>query len=201
MVFASGFPETDRVDDPRDDYPFVIRRAGDPGFIRHAQELIRQNAGKFRPNVEDAERRKYWKLAGDYDPRLKAMKLALVEKFAIRDWILDPTFLDIIGHISEGGFVHPHVDDQCGTRMHMRINLLVQAPQAGCIPLLDGIPIRIAQGDAWLNLASHCRHATTPVIGATPRSIVSYGLQVEHVEAFGLYARYLTWKAAHAGAG
>ncbi len=185
------------MDDLCDDYPFILRQAGDGDFVAHAQDLIARNAGDFRRNVQDLEHRQYWTLRDAYDPRLKAKKLELAGRFGLKDWILDPLFLDLVGRISEGGAVHPHVDAQHGSRMHVRINLLVQAAEAGCVPLLDDIPIQIAQGDAWLNLASHCCHATTPVIGKTARSIISYGLQLDHVEGFGLYSRYLVWKKAH----
>jgi len=185
------------MDTPCDAYPFIIRQAGDAGFVAHAQELIRRNAGAFRRNVQDLDHRQYWTLTGDYDPQLMAKKHELAERFGLKDWVLDPLFGDLIGRISEGGAVHSHIDAQSGTRMHVRINLLVRAAEAGCVPLLDDIPIAIAQGDAWLNLASHCCHATTPVIGGTARSVISYGLQLDHVEGFGLYSRYLVWKKAH----
>lgn len=186
------------MDDPRNDYPFTIRAAADADFLAHTRRLIAENADRFVPNGKDAERRKFWTLRGDYDPVLRAKKLELIARFAIADWILDPKYEDLIGHIAEGGSVHAHTDAQVGLRMHIRINLLVTEIDGGCVPLLDGIPIAVEPGEAWLNFASHCRHATTPVIGKRPRSIISYGLQVQHAEAFALYSRYLAWRKIHA---
>jgi hypothetical protein len=37
----------------------------------------------------------------------------------------------------------------------------------------------------------------TPVEGPSPRSIISYGLQVERAQAFGLLAQYLGWNMQH----
>ncbi|MCF8477803.1 MAG: hypothetical protein K9G60_12310 [Pseudolabrys sp.] len=179
-------------------YPFIIRQAGDRQFVEAVQQLIDDNIEKFMPNGTDPQRRKWWKLADDIDPVLNAKKLELIERFGIADWIPDPNFCDLIGWISEGGAVHVHADPACERRMHIRINLLVGAPESGCVPLLDGIPIDIGLGDAWLCFASHCRHATTPVAGKKHRSIVSYGLQVEQTAAFGLFSRYIAWKMANA---
>jgi hypothetical protein len=93
--------------------------------------------------------------------------------------------------------VHPHTDRELDQRLHVRINLLLKNPHGGCLPVLDGIPIAVGLGDAWVCLASRCRHATTPVEGPSPRSIISYGLQVERAQAFGLLAQYLGWNMQH----
>jgi hypothetical protein len=179
------------------DYPFVIRQAADMFFIEHVEELTRRNLHSFTPNNVDPERRKYLTIKGDIDSTLKEKKLELIDKFKIVDWVPDSKFYDLIGYISEGGSVHPHRDGSDDGRMHIRINLLVSKPESGCVPMLDGIPIDIDLGDAWLCFASHCEHSTTPVRGSKNRSIVSYGLQVDAQAAFGLFSKYMGWKMAH----
>jgi hypothetical protein len=182
------------MDNLAGDYPFVIRQAADPPFIDHVLGLIAGNLHHFTPNRVHPQRRKFWSIKDDIDPRLSAKKLELIGQFGIKDWAIDPNLHDLIGYITEGGTVHPHTDRNAGDRVHVRINLLVSKPEAGCIPLLGGIPIDVDVGDAWICFASRCRHATTPVQGPTFRSIVSYGLQVERAEAAGLLAKYLAWK-------
>jgi len=180
------------------DYPFLIRGAGDTTFLRHVADFIERNEDRFTPNKAAPTRRKWLRMtAGDIDPAIATKKLELVDRFGITNWITDPIFDDLIGWIGEGGFVHAHTDGAQAGRMHIRMNLLVSRPEGGCVPVLDGIPIDVALGDAWLCFASACRHSTTPVTGKQRRSIISYGLQVENGASFPLYARYLTWKAAH----
>ena len=183
------------------DYPFTIAGAGDATFLSHVSDYVERNEDRFTPNEADPERRKWLRMtAGDIDPVIAAKKLELADRFAITDWIPDPKFDDLIGWITDGGSVHPHTDSANEGRMHIRINVLVTQPEGGCVPVLDGIPIEVGLGDAWLCFASHCRHSTTPVVGKRRRSIISYGLQVRDEAGFPLLAKYLIWKAANAGA-
>lgn len=180
-----------------DDYPLLIRQAADADFIAHVQGLIDGNSDKFKPNRNDPERRKFWRFADEIDAAISAKKLELIDRFRIRGWVADPKLHDLIGYISEGAEVHPHTDHDVDNRLHVRINLLVRKPQGGCVPILDNIPIAVGEGDAWVCLASRCRHATTPVEGPTPRSIISYGLQVDRAEAIDLVAQYMVWRRRH----
>lgn len=182
------------------DYPFVIRQAADADFVAYAQNLIQTNIEKFKPNRADPQRRKYWLMKDEIDRRLKIKKVELIEKFGIADWVVDPAYYDLIGYIAEGGAVRAHKDADVEGRAHIRINVLVHAPERGCVPLLDDIPIDIGLGDAWLCFAGLCRHATTPVEGRRFRSIISYGMQVDRSEALPLFARYMAWRVRHAEA-
>jgi hypothetical protein len=177
-------------------YPFLVRQAGGQDFIAHVKGLVKANAHRFQPNDVDPSRRKFWEIREGLDLVLKAKKLDLVEHFGVSQWSEEPNYHDLIGCIGEGGYVHAHQDPVIEKAMHVRINLLVTAPDSGCIPLLDGIPVEVGPGDAWLCFASHCEHATTPVVGKRNRIAVSYGLQVEQRAGFALFSRYLRWKAA-----
>jgi hypothetical protein len=180
------------------DYPLLLRRSADPAFIDHVARLADENFVRFTLNQVDPERRRYWQMEVLPDQTLADKKRELIDRFGLTNWIEDPYFRDLIGCIFEGGSVHPHIDMVCGDRMHVRINLLVQAPEAGCVPLLDGIAIDPRPGDAWVCFASHCEHATTAVIGRKPRVLLSYGFQVDRVAAFGIFAKYLAWRMGHA---
>jgi hypothetical protein len=59
--------------------------------------------------------------------------------------------------------------------------------------LIDDIPITIAVGDAWLNLASRCVHATTPVVGPGYRSVISFGYQISPERGDQLYEVFRSW--------
>jgi hypothetical protein len=179
-------------------YPFLVRGAADAGFLAHVASLIEAHPGRFTSNRHDPARRQFWELVDDSDPVLKAKKLALIEEFGITGWRADPNLHDLISRIAPGGQVHPHRDVAQAGRMHVRINVLVGAPEAGCVPVLDGNSLDVAAGDAWVCFASHCEHATTPVIGSRERILLSYGLQVEQLAGFPLFARYRAWMNAAA---
>jgi hypothetical protein len=87
--------------------------------------------------------------------------------------------------------VHPHTDRELDQRLHVRINLLLKNPHGGCLPVLDGIPIAVGLGDAWVCLASRCRHATTPVEGPSPRSSSATACRSNARK------RYLGWNMQH----
>src|SRR6185369_10423596 len=140
-------------------YPFLAHGAADPGFLAHVAGLIEAHPEQFRPNLQDLARRRFWELIDDPDPALAAKKRALIEQFGITGWSPDPNLHDLICRIAPGGQVHPHRDKAQAGRMHVRINVLVGAPEEGCLPLLDGNALNVAAGDAWVCFASHCEHA------------------------------------------
>lgn len=182
---------------PVGDYPFLLRGVADRAFLDHVAALVAANADRFTPNDVDPERRRYWTMTDGGDDVLRAKKAELIARFGIGNWIADPRLHDLIGSISEGGAVHPHTDLESEGRLHLRMNVLVNKPEGGCVPLLDGIPIAVDLGDAWLCFASRCLHATTAVEGQRPRGIISYGLQVAIADSFAMLGRYFVWQRAH----
>ena len=60
-------------------------------------------------------------------------------------------------------------------------------------PGLEGVPIAVEEGDAWLNLASLCKHSTTPVEGPGFRSAISFGFQIDLERGEQLYALHKSW--------
>jgi hypothetical protein len=175
-------------------YPFVFRKAVDSKFIEHVTKLTMENADQFKDNQSGANR-KFMKM--DYvtpegDKYLYDVKQALAKHYDLGDYVVPPNLKDFIGYITEGGSIHPHKDPDLPGRRHVRINVLVKQSQ-GCIPLLEDIPIEVAEGDAWLNLASQCLHATTPVEGPSYRSAISFGYQIDKKRGDELYVIHKRW--------
>ena len=177
-------------------YPFVISNAVSAEFLAHVTSLTLANEAHFMDNRVGANR-KFLKL--DYvtpegDKFLFETKQALAKSYNLGDYVVPPNLKDFIGYITEGGSIHPHKDPDLPGKRHVRINVLVKQP-AGCIPLLEGIPIAVAEGDAWLNLASQCLHATTPVEGPGYRSAISFGYQIDKKRGDELYEIHKKWLA------
>jgi hypothetical protein len=141
----------------------------------------------------------------DGDEVLYETKHRLAVHYELGDYVVPPTLKDFLGYITEGGAIHPHTDPDLPGRRHVRINVLIKQPK-GCIPMIEGAPIAVAEGDAWLNLASQCLHATTPVEGPGYRSALSFGYQIGIRRGEELYKVHRGWmanfrKAAKAQAG
>jgi hypothetical protein len=175
-------------------YPFVLKNAVDSKFIEHVTKLTIENADQFKDN-QSGPNRKFLKM--DYvtpegDKYLYEVKSALAKHYDLGDYVVPPNLKDFLGYITEGGAIHPHKDADLPGKRHVRINVLVKQ-SGGCIPLLEHIPIEVAEGDAWLNLASQCLHATTPVEGPGYRSAISFGYQIDKKRGDELYEIHKQW--------
>jgi hypothetical protein len=161
-------------------YPLVLQNAVSPDFVAYVNRLIQQNIDEFQSNNAGANRQ-YLKMdyvAPDGDRILFEAKQRLAAHYELGEYVVPPKLKDFLGYITEGGAIHPHTDPDLRNRRHVRINVLVSQTK-GCIPLLDDIPIAVKVGDAWLNLASKCVHATTRVEGPGYRSALSFGYQID----------------------
>lgn len=178
------------------EYPFVLRNAVDPEFMEYVTKLTLANEEQFKKNSAGAQRKF---MTMDYvtpegDKVLFEMKQKLAKHYDLGDYKVPPNLKDFIGYITEGGSIYPHTDPDLPGQRHVRINVLIKQP-SGCIPLLEGMPISVAEGDAWLNLASQCVHATTPVEGPGYRSALSFGYQIARDRGDELYAVHKDWMA------
>lgn len=177
-------------------YPYVIKNAVGPDFIEHVNKIVLANEDYFRNNkTGDGSGRKFMVIdfvTPEGDRYLFDVKQELASRYDLGAYIVPPGLKDFINLITEGGFVHEHTDPDMPGRRHVRINVLVKQT-AGCLPLLDGVPIAVSEGDAWLNLASRCKHATTPVEGPGYRSVISFGFQVEEKRGDDLYQMHKWW--------
>jgi hypothetical protein len=175
-------------------YPLVYKNAVPAEFLTYVTDLIMRNIDHFGENKASSSR-KFMKM--DYvtpngDRVLYDMKEALAAHFNVGAYVVPPNLKDFIGYITEGGAIHPHTDPDLPGKRHVRINVLIKQP-GGCIPLLEGVPIEVAEGDAWLNLASQCIHATTPVEGPGFRSALSFGYQIDPKRGDEFYAIHKRW--------
>lgn len=177
-------------------YPFVFKNAVSADFLAYVEQLIANQIASFGDNQAGGHR-KYLKM--DYvtpegDEVLYQTKQRLAAQYELGEYVVPPTLKDFLGYITEGGAIHPHTDPDLPGRRHVRINVLIKQP-GGCIPLLEGVPIAVAEGDAWLNLASQCMHATTPVEGPGYRSALSFGYQIGVQRGDELYRIHRAWRA------
>ena len=175
-------------------YCFTRKNAVDSGFLRYVADLTARNEHMFQVN-ERGSARKFLKIENanaDGDEILFGAKQDLAEYFGLGNYVVPPALKDFIGHITEGGFIHPHTDPDLPGRTHVRVNVLITQP-AGCIPLIEGVPIAVEVGDAWLNLASRCTHATTPVEGPGYRSAISFGYQISPRRGDELHDIHKAW--------
>lgn len=179
-------------------YPFLIKNAVPAAFRDHVTRVTLQNESRFRRNkTGNNTGRKF--LVIDFvtpegDRYLFDVKQALAARYDLGEYMVPPGLMDFINVITDGGFVHEHTDPDEPGRCHVRINVIVRQA-AGCLPLLDGVPIAVEEGDAWLNLASRCKHATTPVVGAGYRSAISFGFQIGEERGRELYRIHERWLA------
>lgn len=181
-------------------YPFVIKNAVTPEFREHVTQLTLANEGQFRNNkTGNGTGRKFMVIdivAPDRDKYLYDIKQELAARYELGEYVVPPALKDFINVITEGGFVHEHTDADLPGRRHVRINVLVKQTR-GCIPLLDGAQIAVEEGDAWLNLASQCKHATTPAEGPGYRSVISFGFQIGEDRGKELHDIHMRWLAQY----
>ena len=179
-------------------YPFLIKNAVGSGVLDHVTQVTLLNWDRFKSNkTGDGSGRQFVVIdfvTPEGDRLLFDVKQDLAARYNLGGYVVPPGLMDFINVITEGGFVHEHTDPDLPGRCHVRINVVVKQT-AGCLPLLDGIPIAVERGDAWLNLASRCKHATTPVEGPGYRSAISFGFQIDENRGQELYRTHQQWLA------
>jgi len=132
----------------------------------------------FRPN---GPCRRYGVLQRDDlapPPEAWEIKRRIVEAQALQCADQEPIFKDFCGFITEGGSIHPHTDQDHDGKQHVRFNVMVSKPEAGGLPVQDGVEMAVEVGDVWRCDASRVRHWCTPVQGTKPRIVLSYGFLV-----------------------
>jgi hypothetical protein len=179
-------------------YPFLIKNAVTAEFLDHVTEVTLRNEDRFKTNKTGNDTGRKFLVIDFVTPEgdrfLFDVKQELAARYDLGGYVVPPGLMDFINVITEGGYVHAHTDQDLPGRCHVRINVIV-TQTAGCLPLLDGIPIAVERGDAWLNLASRCKHATTPVEGPGYRSAISFGFQIDENRGRELYRIHQQWLA------
>ncbi|KVN49658.1 hypothetical protein WL35_01670 [Burkholderia ubonensis] len=103
------------------------------------------------------------------------IKCDVVAHFGLHDLPQEPLYRDLCGVITEGGAVHPHRDSNQGMLVHTRFNVMVSRPDGGGVPMIDGMLVDVPEGGIFRVDAGLRTHSCTPVIGARPRIILSFG--------------------------
>ncbi len=182
-------------------YPFLIKNAVPSDVLDHVTAVTLLNWDRFKGNKTGGGGGRNFLVVDfvtpDRDRLLYDVKQELAARYELGEYMVPPGLKDFINVITEGGRVHPHTDPDEPGRRHVRINVIVKQT-AGCIPLLDGVPIAVERGDAWLNLASICKHATTPAQGPGYRSAISFGFQIGEKRGRELEAIHREWLAKFA---
>jgi hypothetical protein len=111
-------------------------------------------------------------------PDLLEIRAALVGRFGLGPYRTDPAFGDMVSFHEPGAFVHEHTDPVVEGERHVRLNVLLQHPEAGGTPILDGEPLAIAPGQGWIFRPYKVKHSSTAVEGSTPRINLSMGWSV-----------------------
>jgi hypothetical protein len=175
-------------------YCFTYSNAVSYEFLAYVTEFTIRNRLQFKENNVSSGRRflRIENAIASGDKILFDAKQRMAEYYGLGDYVVPPHLKDFIGYITEGGAIHPHTDPDLPGRRHVRVNILISQP-TGCIPLIDGVPITVMVGDAWLNLASKCLHATTAVQGTGYRSAISFGYQIDPKRGDELYEVHEAW--------
>lgn len=131
------------------------------------------------PNKANNSKNRRYCVISNMDTELSKKVNNLKEFFLVQLGVNDLSQMDkfknLIGVVSEGGSVHEHIDVYKGDWPHTRINILIQKPIEGGMPVIDGVEYNIDQGQCWLNKASSWSHRSTVVKGNIDRIVLSLG--------------------------
>ena len=97
-------------------------------------------------------------------------------EIGVDNFIEENVYGNFIGVNFKGGNVHIHRDQKHEKGfIHTRFNFLLQKPESGGIPIIDGIEYPMEEGQSWINLASEWMHGSSPVEGDRARVVLSLG--------------------------
>lgn len=101
------------------------------------------------------------------------------ESLGIFEYEDEPLFGNLIGVNQEGAFVHSHTDPSVDGKCHVRLNFLIQKPEAGGMPIINGVEYTIEESGCWKNIASAWWHESSRVVGSKERIVLSLGALVK----------------------
>lgn len=110
---------------------------------------------------------------------IRAFSKKCYESLGIFEYEDEPMFGNLIGVNKEGAFVHRHTDSGVDDKCHVRLNFLIQKPEAGGMPIINGVEYTIEEGGCWKNIASAWWHSSTKVEGDKERIVLSLGALVK----------------------
>ena len=101
------------------------------------------------------------------------------KSIGVDSFVPEHIFGNFIGVNFEGGSVHEHHDPRNEKNfIHTRFNFLLQKPENGGDPIINGAVYPMKEGQGWLNLASEWLHGSTAVLGKRERVVLSLGAYV-----------------------
>lgn len=110
---------------------------------------------------------------------IQTFAVSAYKSIGVDSFIPEHIFGNFIGVNFEGGAVHEHRDPKNEKNfIHTRFNFLLQKPEGGGDPIINGVVYPMNEGQGWLNLASEWLHGSTAVIGKKERVVLSLGAYI-----------------------
>jgi hypothetical protein len=110
---------------------------------------------------------------------IQTFAVSAYKSIGVDSFIPEHIFGNFIGVNLEGGFVHEHRDPRNDKNfIHTRFNFLLQKPENGGDPIINGTVYPMNEGQGWLNLASEWSHGSTEVVGKRERVVLSLGAYI-----------------------
>lgn len=119
------------------------------------------------------------KIDHELSEEVRAFSKKCYESLGIFEYEDEPMFGNLIGVNKEGAFVHNHYDSGVDDKCHVRLNFLIQKPEAGGMPIINGEEYTIEEGGCWKNIASAWWHQSSRVVGSRERIVLSLGALVK----------------------
>lgn len=142
--------------------------------VSAARAWALENVGRFKPNPCGPNRR--FLIFDDWYPQeVEVIRQQIVKAFDLHGAITEPMYKDFCGFITDGGFVHRHIDPNQGDLIHTRFNVLVSKPDVGGVAVINDVEVHVEEGGVWRCDAGRYYHSTTPVVGDKPRIVLSFG--------------------------
>jgi hypothetical protein len=111
--------------------------------------------------------------------RYHAVRLAVQRHMALPDDTApEPDHGWLVSIIKAGGKVHPHIDSAPVGMRHLRCNLFLQISESGGRPVIDSVPIDVAERMLLAFYPSERKHWSEPCAGARARVMLSFGYVV-----------------------
>jgi hypothetical protein len=106
-----------------------------------------------------------------WDVRKRAVTL-----FSAQDYEDEPNYRCFLGCNTEGGFISPHKDPSPPGKRHVRMNIVLQMPNRGGYPVIDGKTYRVEDRDLWCFYPTLMLHSSKPAAGEKKRFVISIGV-------------------------
>ena len=110
--------------------------------------------------------------------QITLLKKTLFFKLKIFKYINEEKLGNFIGVNKEGANVHIHTDEGFKNLFQVRLNFLVQKPEEGGMPIINGREYVVDENQCWFNNATLWNHGTTVVKGNKNRVVLSLGAYI-----------------------